>query len=324
LLCKKIIETPELYDKIKQQEVTVIDPTYIENIDYAIQKIKLKIMDLYTNSKNDPKNEQVYDATENLAFYKYPSLFLYPYFLDENRIREKGAGVIPYAVQTSMAIIIHKKNEMYYKWGAIRDDAEADLKKSDPIRNRFSNEEIDRNVQVGVSVDWLKNLIEFIYLKNGEIHSVRGYVFNAIIQQFADTHIRDNKKMMGVLSASTDVLSVQEKLPFYRKLKAHENPSPNHILLLDPADAFKVSKNGDRVFQYLNREYDIVNVKHGLDIPVGIGFSLPALPRLLKNDNWRTLKGLILQELQSEEKLLMSVGIELEPKTISKLKAIKV
>jgi hypothetical protein len=326
LLLDKVKKKPDVVSKINQSEVSVIDPTYIQNIDSAIAKLKSKIRQLNIGNFNDPSNEQVFEATENKVYYKIPTLFLYPYFLDENRVSDNEAGVIPYAVQTSMAIIIHKRNEKYNDWVGIRLEAESELKQSD--RNgKFSDEALDRYTSIDASTKWLKSLIEHLYKKNGEINSVRGYVFHSIIQQFADTHITDNKKMGEILKISTDTDNIKTKLPFYKTLAGHENLNPNQILLLDPADAFKVSQNGKRIFQNLNDDYDIINIKHGLKISVGIGFSLLALPRLLKNNNWKILQEFILQELERDKELLMGVGIsllELESKAVKQSNTIKV
>jgi len=320
LLLKKIKEKPEIIEKINQDEVSVIDPSYIKTLDSPINKLKVLLKSLNIGKFNDPNDEKVFEATEKRGYYRIPTVFLYPYFLDENRVGDNLAGVIPYAVQNSMAIVIHKENEMYYKWEAIRDSIRYDFKITD-------KRGIDRTVGESDSTEWLKSFIQHIYDKNGKVNSIRGYVFDAILEQFADKHITDNNKISEVLQLSTDVESLAE-LPFYRSSGAKETLNVNQILLLDPSDAYKVSRNGETSFQNLNSNYDIIGIKHGLNISVGIGFSLSALPRLLKNSHWKTLQQFILSELNNEhyKNLLMSVGIELlelDSKTINKLNTVK-
>lgn len=313
ILIKKLNDDPSITEKVNTPEVSIIDPTYIQRLNLSIRKLKQKIEILNIGSINDPSGEQVFEATENKVYYKIPTLFLYPYFLDENRIGDNEAGVIQYGVQNSVAIAIHKENDKYLEWCYFRDEIESEYKLSNS--KKFSNHELDRGIDKLQSINWLKELIEYLYKKNNsEIHSVRGYVFHSIIQQFADLHIKDNKRMGEILKISTDTENFSKpdaKLPFYREVKATENLNHNQVLLLDPADAFLLSQNGQRTFKNLWRDYDIVYVNHGLDIPVGIGYSLYALPKILKDDNWKVLQEIILKEFQQYKNELLSVGISI-------------
>ena len=314
ILIKKLSEDPSISEKLKTPELSIIDPTYIQKLNFSIKKLKLKIKELEIGSLNDPTGEQVFEATENKVYYKIPTLFLYPYFLDENRIGDNEAGVIQYGVQSSVAIVIHKENDKFLEWAAIRDEIKEEFRSSD--NKKYSNHELDRGIQPSRSINWLKELLEYLYTKsNSEIHSVRGYVFHSIIQQFADIHIKDNKRMGEILKISTDTENFSKpdaKLPFYREVKGTENLNHNQILLLDPADAFLLSQNGQRTFNKLWRDYEIVYVNHGLDIPVGIGYSLYALPKLLKDGNWKIFKDILLKEFQQHKTELRSIGISID------------
>jgi hypothetical protein len=57
--------------------------------------------------------------------------------------------------------------------------------------------------------------------------------------------------------------------------------------------------------QTLGDDYRVVFCRHDLSIPVGIGFSLPMLPSLILNGNWRSI-------LAEPMKQLPSVKVELE------------
>lgn len=323
LLLKRLKENTELIEVVNQKEYTIIDPPYIGSTDNSFTALKQELISLNIGMKNDPKNEKVFEPVESIFLYDQPVIFLYPYFLDDYRMMNRGAGVIPYAKQTSISIVIHKQNDLYYKWLALRDSAEAYLKNGGS--KKFESKELDRAISESESETWLKELIQHLYKANGKIHSIRGYVFDSLIQQFAKKHISsaENKKMIEVLAESTYIKDINRDLPFYRPHSSGTLPPKSEILLLDPADAHKVSHNGVSLeLKELNTNYyDIVTVKHNLKVSVGIGFSLYILPRLLKNKNWKILQDFIVQELQTNKELLQSVGIhlfELESKTIKK------
>jgi hypothetical protein len=312
-LLKKIIQNPEQSYKALAKELNFIDPVYIETVDIYVQQLKEKLKELGFDPPAGRAKDQVFEATENKTYYKIPTLFLYPYFLDENRVGDNDAGVIPYAWQTGIAVVINKSNKKYKEWHTIRDETRKNLDlQNEPDRH------IDRAVRQEVSIKWLTTLIESLYKDEAaEINSVRGYVMYAFIQQFADLHITDNRKMVKILRRTADIDSfrVTSKLPFYAaNIDAAENLNPNQILLLDPADAYNISRNGTRIFKNLNDEYDIVYVRHGLNIPVGIGFSLYALPYLLKNDVWRVLQEFMIEKLRFFETLFGEIGIKLMTK----------
>ncbi len=324
ILLKELKDKPELIEVVNQKEVTIIDPSYIHQLDSIFIGLKTKLKKMGIVNKKDPSNEQVFEATENIFLYDQPVIFLYPYFLDDYRMNKRGAGVIQYADQKSMSMVIHKQNHLYFKWGALREEAEETLRK-EGHGSRHENTVLDRSIPEQKSASWLVELIQHLYKQNGKIYSIRGYVFDSLIQQFAKKWIptNENKKMIEVLRNSTDIGNINKELPFYRMHGAKETICKNEILLLDPADALKESKNGkSKELSELNTDYyDIITVQHGLEISVGIGFSLFALPRLLKNKNWKTLQNLVVEKLQSEKKLMMRVGIrvfDLETKTVNK------
>jgi hypothetical protein len=318
-LLEKIKKKPSLIRIVNDEQISVIDPTYIDSLDDLIEKLKEKLKSMQIGVINDPANDDVFEATEKKIYYRVPTLFLYPYFLDETRTDELGAGVIAYGMQTCMALVINKKNKKYKEWELLRAAAELDLNNS--LSKKRTNSEIDRSISVLESTLWLRSLIEQTYrAKKGEIHTVRGYVFNSIIQQFAEDNIKDNKKLGEVLMLSIDVDNIKKQLPFYKEnIDVSEKFNVDQILLLDPADALCVSKNGNRLCKNLNHEFDVLYVKHGLNIPVGIGYSLFALPHLLKNNNWKILQNFMVENLKiknritssSHEEILNSIGIML-------------
>jgi hypothetical protein len=57
----------------------------------------------------------------------------------------------------------------------------------------------------------------------------------------------------------------------------------NSLFVFDPAESL-------RLLPKLDADYRMVICKHELDIPIGIGFNLPMLPSLVRNNNWRSLQ----------------------------------
>ena len=319
LFIEKITKDPSIAEIANIEEISIIDRTYIADIDNSITKLKDEIKSLNIGLINDPTDAQVFEATENKVYSSIPTLFLYPFFLDEIIVGDKEVGVIQYGSQTTMAIAIHKRNEMYYKWEDLRNIVRKEYSKFEiPYEG---NNVIDMGISIDDSKKWLINFLEFQFNYNDkknlpEIHSVRGCIFHSIIQQFAKKHIKNFRKLGEILKNSTDTKNFTLKnseLPFYRKPSPSSNLNINQVLLLDPTDALQISKNGKISFNSLWKDYDIIYVQHDLDIPVGIGFSLVALPKILANQNWKKMHDCILEEFHSKRDLFRKIGIDLDP-----------
>lgn len=310
LLLDKIKKRPDVLRIVNQDKYSVISPEYIDSMSDIIEELQTIIYAKVSGNYHEPPKEPVFDIPENSIYYDNPSIFLYPYFLDSDRTEK--AGVIPYANQRAIAIIIHKDNKQYKEW----------IKLRTAVQNRLSADEraTDLLITEIESKNWLIKLVEDIYNNNGQIHTIRGYVFHSIIKQFVIKNIENDEALGQVLKAPTDLSIVKEKLEFFQQPKVGTSVSKNSILLLDPSDAFKETENGQAFMPSLNTNFRIITVKHGLEIPVGIGYSLFALPRLLEKSNWKTLKEFMLNKLSGQREKFIRVGIELLPTQSTKAK----
>jgi|GEM_PF-807444 len=319
LLIEKVTKNPAILGVVNQKRYNIISPDYIDDMKIIIDELFVAVYSSVNGKYHEPPKEPVYDIPENSIYYDKPTIFLYPYFLDQDRIEK--AGVIPYATQTSIAIVLHKDNCLYKKWQALRDTAIKD----NSLENN-QEREVDIRISKADSKKWLKELVENIYNTNGQIHSIRGYVFHSIIKQFVIENVENDDTLGEVLKAPTDLSIVKEKLVFFKQPKVGEQIDRNSILLLDPSDAFKETENGQVFMSFLQSTFfKVVTVRHGLDIPIGIGYSLFALPRLLNNGTWKKLQVLMKDKLSSHKENLSKVGIELiETEAISELNTIKV
>ena len=237
LLIEKVTKYPGFLKTVNQKKYSVIQPEYIDYMKDIIDELCTAIYSSVNGNFHEPPKEPVFDIPENSIYYDNPAIFLYPYFLDQDRIEK--AGVIPYAYQTSIAIVLHKDTSLYKKWQALRDTA---------IRNNSLTSNQEREADLFISLEdskkWLKELVEDIYDKKGQIHSIRGYVFHSIIKQFVIQNVENDDSLGEVLKAPTDLSIVKEKLVFFKEPKVGVNVDKNSILLLDPSDAFEETENG--------------------------------------------------------------------------------
>jgi len=79
------------------------------------------------------------------------------------------------------------------------------------------------------------------------------------------------------------------------------------VVLIDLADKKRIS---ERVSQ-IRQTCEILSMPHGLDVPVGIGFSLLMFPALKDTVLWKELSHSAKQSLISAKEDLAEVGIEL-------------
>ena len=315
ILLKQLKDKPDLIDIVNQNEVTLIDPIYIPDLSTIFKNLKNKLIGLLGEENiYDPINDQVFEPLSNLFLYEQPSVFLYPYFLDEYRMQKKGAGVIAYAKQTSMSIVINKRNPLFYEWEAIREENFKSF--GVPKTSQYDRYRIDDVINEFICTEWFKKLVLNIYKNKGSIYTISGYIFDSLLQQFTKQHFGpvENRKMIEVLREPIPIERINIDLPFY-KLHNARNPITNlyEILLLDPADARKISNNGksDELSKLNTDFFDIITIKHGLDVFVGLGFSLFALPRLLKQNIWKELQDYILSELRNQNDTFKNAGINL-------------
>lgn len=300
----------------KEKLINVINFNFISSQKKITKSLEDKIKDIFSKESNEfyiPDNdEKMYDIDERSMFYKGKSLFLYPFYLDIDR--KKYAGVIPYAEQISMAIVIRKSNSFYKEWEILRNK----VKREEEYTNNLFNWEIDLMITESETTDWLKRLINDLHNKGGSIHSITGYIFDTIMQEFIIKYMAANTKIGYLNKPSTDIANL-EKLDFFSEYDNRKSlrlkTVEDSILVLDPAEAFGDTENKADIADKLDKKlFDIINVKHGLKIPVGIGYSLYMLPELLKNNIWKDLQNLMLSELNKEDikKYYYTLGIKIK------------
>lgn len=312
-LVNQIEEEPESINYFKADQINVIKYSFLSEFDLPKKNLEYFLNTLLV--KNDikflsPTEERIttYDIDERSGLFFSKSIFLYPYYLDH--LRKKYSGVIPYAYQTSLAVVIHKENQSFKKWQLLREKVQLQFDVS------LDDWEQDVLVEQELAINWLKDLMLHVHSTGGKINFVKGYIFDAVTNEFQSKHL-ESKILVDHLNQSSKDIEKLSELDFFKQNTARHNQfhkDKNSILILDPAEAFGETVNNPYILNKLDKEtYTVLNIKHGLKIPIGIGFSLYALPFLLSNDNWRSLQEIVLNNFRNEDVIrkLRYLGIEL-------------
>jgi hypothetical protein len=319
--CRRFIMSLEIGDLKKsvfnESSINIINFDLIKPQKNTLKELQKQIEDIFISDFhykncdfNIPDNdEKMYEIDERSMFYKKKSLFLYPYYLDIDRKRH--AGVIPYAYQKSMAIVIRKDNKFYEEWVGVRERIKQEFPKSEDWELDLMIKDYDID-----TTDWLKRLIADLYRNKGYIHSIRGYVFDAIIQQFIIKNLKADTQIGYLIKPSTAIRNLREELDYFSEYNSNKflkiKNNPPSILVLDPVEAFGDTVNKRDIIEYVDKTlFDIINVTHGLKIPIGIGYSLYMLPELLKNNTWKRIQDFAINKLSASRVYYYALGIEI-------------
>jgi hypothetical protein len=250
-----------------------------------------------------PINQEhgTFEITERSSLYSAITGFTYPYYLDKKR--EFVAGVVPFAYQDYFAIIIAKENKLYKRWVTLRNRV---LEEESANISSNSNSHFIAELMISKTEtkEWFKGLLNEMNNKNGSIHFIEGYIFDDVVTEFQNRNFYDNVHINRMNQEGTNINDLNT-LKFFQKtttnkkntLKTDEKEQ-NKIFILDPVEAFCESHNNSRIRDLIDSEcYDVINVRHGLKYPIGVGFSLYALPFLLENNNWKIIQDKAIEEL---------------------------
>lgn len=208
-------------------------------------------------------------------------IFPFPFFLTPYRKRDWG--VLPYAWQTNFAILIHKDNSFYRDVSKISSKMSLNI----PISIRK------------VTLDLLKNLILNTQLKKGDIVWVHGYIQYEILFEIAKKET-NNRLSEAIIKCSFPVDSINLAIQRLQNECNHDS-----LFILDTAEI-------QRVCQFISNDYCVIVVDHEIEIPVGIGFSLPCLPFLLLNGEWKRILKLTKQIYKPYSEEFEQLGIRFD------------
>lgn len=207
-----------------------------------------------------PHWDTSWDLLVKYEFERFPVILLFPFFW--TRDLHPNYGVIPYGLQVQIGLLVSRDHpafqydiEDHYKYGM----------------------ELER--------DWVVNSLlapEQKEWRGGKVWACRGYRFGHIASEMAaavspEAHRRLVERR-GYIEQSQQIEKVSDA-------RSGSMSGGTTVLLLDPGEKQHIAElcpKEDAGLAYLT-------VRHGIDVPVGIGFSLAALPMLLRDGNWRTL-----------------------------------
>jgi hypothetical protein len=244
---------------------------------------------------------ETFEISERSPIYYSVTGFTYPYYLDKKR--QFVAGVIPYAYQQSMAIIIPKNNNQYKRWVELREE----ISSEESINNLFIAELM---ISENETVNWFIDLLKDMKDNEGKIHFIEGYIFDDVVSEFQNRHFLERNVDISLMNQEGTRIDLLNTLSFFNTIVARkENREKrkefeNSIFVLDPVEAFNENPQNQNLIKNIinRRDYDVINVRHGLKYPIGFGFSLYALPYLLVDHNWQKLMKIGLDGIEKIKK----------------------
>lgn len=248
--------------------------------------------------------DHYFDAIQRPDFaYVNRAFYFFPFFLTP--VRLNAWGVIPYASHKALGLIFNKEK---YK------NLETAL-----ALYVFNKE---KKEQSSGKNHWLLLLISEVEKLKGKVYTVSGYMFSEIIpliiNQFGN--MMDQGKYREIAKeVPLNAMSVKQ----YKERNKSKNEnmaieymvwnkvkkSKKNVAIVDLASA----GNFRAIWQQEKREdYVLMSLRHSLDIPVGIGFSLLAFNDIKKKTTlWKSLQNLVLDQLDPCRSELAEIGIVL-------------
>ena len=187
---------------------------------------------------------------------------VFPFFLVPSR--RSAWGVLPYAWQTSVAVVLNRNHPAAIEWNereAATSRIAADLT-TYPSRHML---------------EWLERLILHTEALDGAALWVQGYVqFEILLEtargrdetRIAEALVRTNLTV-ETLAAATDRLQ-------------RENHRERSFFVVDPAEI-------RNVFRQIADDFQVITCAHDVHVPVGVGFSLSCSPMLLAEGRWKEI-----------------------------------
>ena len=174
--------------------------------------------------------------------------------------------MLPFAQQTSIGFVIHRDHPAAIEWDAMMGGSGPGVPKS-------------LGVTISDAAEWSERLVLHTDAGNGTVYWVDGFVFFEIL--FEALARRGPVPLAALARHHTSVRPEEQRLLFC----AHGSRTDRHessVFVFDPGEFEVVSR-------LLAPEFRIIVVPHEVDIPVGVGFTLPCLPKLVISGRWEAI-----------------------------------
>lgn len=229
---------------------------------------------------------EFFDITERPdLLYETPILFSFPFFLTDSR--RNFFGVIPYGDHESIGFLLSKKlllEVLPAGIGEIKDEGK--LKK------------------------FFNDLINTVATKQGTIYNFRGFIYKEILPQMvADLGSPDTMSRFTKIAKEEIPVTDADDLE-YSALETIKKAGDHSVVVIDLVIKKALEQS---LSEQSGREFIVVQIEHKQPIPVGIGFTLPLLPKLLQDNNWDGLLNAAARIIQEEamQDRFKAIGIRL-------------
>ncbi|HTU44236.1 MAG TPA: toll/interleukin-1 receptor domain-containing protein [Bryobacteraceae bacterium] len=186
------------------------------------------------------------------------ALYVFPYFHAPSR--RQNWGVLPYAQQNKIGFVLHNKHPAGPKWDHIADRCLGQATVSD-------------------SVGWFEELILQTDALDGTIYSIDGFVFYEILTEVL---AEKGSEATAILAHRHTTKRPEEQSRLFFTKRRSSEKELSAVFVFDPGESRAVQS-------LLNPNYRVILAPHPLDVPVGVGFTLPCLPGLLLDSRWEAI-----------------------------------
>jgi hypothetical protein len=340
-----IIEDKSILSSILESytDLYLIGCKYLNSFDKEVleKNIKPEIEKICAEYGNFRSHTIVADAFSEIFprenhFKKLSSIFLYPFFLTNDR--KKHCGVISWGKQTHFSFVVYNKLETYSEWLKIVNDFVPKYAKSNQfaMQNAFDYQKYKSRIlefefknphALDSGPDYIVKLLLELYTNKAGIYTMKGFIFDELISDFSFSHNlhKEYSKLIRPQLEGLEAIKKHKDLSFIlESSKTVAGGISDNSILLDPGDL------GNEITlkkQYINdKDYSILNLCHRMNIDIGIGFSFNALPFLLRNRNWEriqkklndTLVNLVKKDVSILDEFIYN-GIRINPIIVNDL-----
>jgi hypothetical protein len=147
------------------------------------------------------------------------------------------------------------------------------------------------------------DLLQHTRDSHGYVHCSLGYIYSEILRMITLENTKEDYRDLYLHTVRTC-----HHTQFKKRIINYKN-SKNDVFLFDLSLM-------DEIEELNIQDHLIKDVPHGLNIPVGIGFSLRTLPLLQQNDHWKKLYDIVIEVLTPAISELGEVGIRIVPNLV--------
>ncbi len=269
--------------------------SYPDEIDNGLRKlhelISLELSQVGDKTlQNHPHTSIDMQIRKRIEFL--PTVFLFPFFWIKS-LRPYW-GLIRYGYQKRMGVVLSKKGEY---WNTL----------NRPVWGRL----VDRQRV-------LEDVFDLACRRGAKIHVFQGYIFDELSEMIFQEYAESINSLEVLLPKFQGLKEPHQYSDFCKNkleewLAGKESPvCRDSIVLVDPGEIDKIKRycpEGHPDLTYFVFEHDI-------NVPLGVGFSLTALPQLLKGQLWRNMLAAAdeaFSSLRSEDmNYLSELGISLD------------